>query len=53
MRVADTNVCVTKCAEEFGNPCTKFCPAGVYEVIACVADTTGNTTYRSVRMTIE
>jgi electron-transferring-flavoprotein dehydrogenase len=33
LRVADTNVCVTKCAEEFGNPCTKFCPAGVYEIV--------------------
>jgi electron-transferring-flavoprotein dehydrogenase len=33
LRVADTNVCITKCAEEFGNPCTKFCPAGVYEMV--------------------
>lgn len=33
LRVADTNVCVTKCAEEYGNPCTKFCPAGVYEMV--------------------
>ena len=33
LHVADTNVCITKCAEEFGNPCTKFCPAGVYEMV--------------------
>jgi electron-transferring-flavoprotein dehydrogenase len=31
--VADTNVCATKCAEEYGNPCQNFCPADVYEMI--------------------
>ena len=29
--VADTSVCATKCREEYGNPCEKFCPAAVYE----------------------
>ncbi len=32
LQVADTNICITKCAEEYGNPCTRFCPAGVYEI---------------------
>ena len=31
--VADTDICRTKCAEEYGNPCTRFCPAQVYEMV--------------------
>ena len=31
--VADTNVCQTTCAEEYGNPCENFCPAFVYEMV--------------------
>jgi electron-transferring-flavoprotein dehydrogenase len=33
LRVADTDICITTCATEYGNPCTRFCPAGVYEII--------------------
>jgi electron-transferring-flavoprotein dehydrogenase len=33
LKVADTNICVTRCAEEYGNPCTRFCPAAVYEIV--------------------
>ena len=33
LRVADTSICATRCAEEFGNPCTRFCPVGVYEMV--------------------
>jgi electron-transferring-flavoprotein dehydrogenase len=33
LHVADTDICATKCAKEFGNPCTNFCPANVYEMI--------------------
>jgi electron-transferring-flavoprotein dehydrogenase len=29
--ILDTEVCITKCTEEYGNPCLHFCPASVYE----------------------
>ncbi len=31
--VHDTSICVTRCTEEYGNPCTRFCPANVYEIV--------------------
>jgi electron-transferring-flavoprotein dehydrogenase len=33
LHVADTTVCATICHEEYRNPCTRFCPAGVYEMV--------------------
>jgi electron-transferring-flavoprotein dehydrogenase len=33
LKVADTRVCVERCTREFGNPCERFCPAGVYEMV--------------------
>jgi electron-transferring-flavoprotein dehydrogenase len=33
LKVADTSVCVERCTREFGNPCERFCPAGVYEMV--------------------
>jgi electron-transferring-flavoprotein dehydrogenase len=29
--VRDTDICVNRCAQEYGNPCQYFCPASVYE----------------------
>jgi electron-transferring-flavoprotein dehydrogenase len=31
--VRDLEVCVTRCAREFQNPCQRFCPAAVYEMV--------------------
>ncbi len=33
LHVRDTNICITRCAEEYGNPCQRFCPAAVYEIV--------------------
>jgi len=33
LHVADTNICITRCAVEYNNPCTRFCPAAVYEIV--------------------
>ena len=34
LHVLDTEICATRCAEEYGNPCQRFCPAAVYEMEA-------------------
>ena len=33
LHVADPNICETTCRTEYGNPCEKFCPAAVYEMV--------------------
>lgn len=32
LKVVDREICATQCAEEYGNPCTRFCPAQVYNM---------------------
>jgi electron-transferring-flavoprotein dehydrogenase len=39
--VADTSICVGRCAREFANPCTRFCPAAVYEMVEDAAAPAG------------
>jgi len=29
--IRDTEICITRCTVEYGNPCLHFCPANVYE----------------------
>ncbi|HEY3294624.1 MAG TPA: electron transfer flavoprotein-ubiquinone oxidoreductase [bacterium] len=33
LHVLNTEICRTRCREEFGNPCQFFCPAFVYEMV--------------------
>jgi electron-transferring-flavoprotein dehydrogenase len=33
LRVADFDICNDRCTREYGNPCTRFCPASVYEMV--------------------
>ena len=33
LKVLDTSICIDRCAKEFGNPCQRFCPANVYEIV--------------------
>jgi electron-transferring-flavoprotein dehydrogenase len=34
LHVAEPDICTTRCTAEYNNPCTRFCPAGVYEIVS-------------------
>ncbi|HTT05357.1 MAG TPA: electron transfer flavoprotein-ubiquinone oxidoreductase [Steroidobacteraceae bacterium] len=33
LHVLDPTICSERCSVEYGNPCTRFCPAAVYEIV--------------------
>jgi electron-transferring-flavoprotein dehydrogenase len=33
LQILDPSVCIERCTAEYGNPCTRFCPAAVYEMV--------------------
>ena len=33
LKILEPDICAGRCAREFGNPCQKFCPANVYEMV--------------------
>jgi electron-transferring-flavoprotein dehydrogenase len=42
LKIKDFDICYGKCTEQFQNPCVRFCPADVYEMI--VDEATGSRT---------
>jgi electron-transferring-flavoprotein dehydrogenase len=33
LQILQPDVCIDRCGDEYGHPCTRFCPANVYEMI--------------------
>ena len=33
LQILEPDICTTRCTIEYGNPCTRFCPASVYEIV--------------------
>ncbi len=48
LHVPDTDICVGRCVVEYANPCTRFCPVSVYEMV----EETGSDGNSSLRLQI-
>jgi len=33
LQILEPDICTTRCTVEYNNPCTRFCPAQVYEMV--------------------
>ena len=33
LQILEPDICTSRCVTEYGNPCTRFCPASVYEMV--------------------
>jgi electron-transferring-flavoprotein dehydrogenase len=44
LKIADLNICYSKCRQEYRNPCTRFCPTDVYGME--IDEVTGELTMR-------
>ena len=33
LQILQPDVCIDRCGDEYGHPCTRFCPANVYEMV--------------------
>ncbi|CAN5237320.1 electron transfer flavoprotein-ubiquinone oxidoreductase [soil metagenome] len=33
LQILEPDICTERCTREYGNPCTRFCPAAVYEMV--------------------
>ena len=33
LQILEPDICTTRCVTEYNNPCTRFCPAQVYEMV--------------------
>jgi len=34
LQILEPDICIDRCVKEYDNPCTRFCPANVYEMVA-------------------
>ena len=41
LQILEPDICTTRCVEEYDNPCTRFCPANVYEMVEDKESTAG------------